>query len=233
MSKLWQHRLTIITGGYGSGKTEVAINLCLRKRQFYGATPVSLIDLDVVNPYFRSRDKVEELEKRGIQVVAPLGELRHADLPALPPSIGGSLSDLRQQVVLDVGGDPAGATVLGRYYDLLSVVSYDMILVVNPHRPTTGTVDAVLELMQAMEHKARLKVTALCNNTNLMGLTMPEDVVRGQDFLCDLEARTGLSTAFVSCQAEIAPEVSSMLPNHLVLPLELHMLPPWAKGGKL
>jgi len=233
MSRLWQHRVTIITGGYGSGKTEVAINLCLRKRQLYGDTTISLIDLDIVNPYFRSRDKVEALERRGIQVVAPPGELRHADLPALPPSIGGKLGDLNQQVVLDVGGDPAGATVLGRYYDVLSTVSYDMLLVVNPHRPATGTVDAVLELMQAMEHKARLKVTAFCNNTNLMGLTMPEDVVRGQDFLYELEARTGLATAFVSCQLEIAARVSSLLPNHPILPLELHMLPPWAKGGKL
>ncbi|MBS3872843.1 MAG: hypothetical protein KGZ92_08565 [Firmicutes bacterium] len=231
MSRLWQHRVTIITGGYGSGKTEVAINLSLRKRQFYEADPISLVDLDIVNPYFRSRDKVELLERRGVDVVAPVGELRHADLPALPPSIGGLLSDTNKQVVLDVGGDPAGATVLGRYRDILSETPYDMFLVVNPHRPTTSTVPAVLELMQALEHKARLKITAFCNNTNLMGLTVPEDVVRGQDFLHELEVRTGLSTAFVSCKAEIAPRVSSLLPNHTILPLELHMLPPWVSGG--
>ncbi|MBS3939121.1 MAG: hypothetical protein KGZ50_11275 [Peptococcaceae bacterium] len=232
MNSLWHHRVSIITGSYGSGKTEVAINLSLAKRSFYGNEAiVSLIDVDIVNLYFRSRDKFEELAKRGIHVIAPAGDLRHADLPALPASISGSLHDTQQQVVLDVGGDPAGATVLGRYQADLPEGSYDMILVVNPYRPYTDNVDAMQRLISAIESKSRLRITALCNNSNLMGFTTPEDLLRGQDLLGELEVRTGLPTAFVSCVPAIAPAVSVMLPNVPVLQLGLYMLPPWATGN--
>lgn len=230
MNRLLSHRVSIVTGAYGSGKTEVAINLSLTKLRLYGdVSRVSLIDLDIVNPYFRSRDQVEVLKERGISVVAPQGDLRHADLPALPASISGSLLDPRQQVVIDVGGDPAGATVLGRYHADVPEGSYDMILVVNPYRPYTSSANAVIELIGAIEDKSRLKVTALCNNANLMGLTAPEHLLFGQEMLREVETRTGLTTAFLSCLPELAPRVSAMLPNIPILPLELYMLPPWAE----
>jgi len=229
MSSLASHRVSIVTGAYGSGKTEVAINLSFAKLQRAGsASLVSLIDLDIVNPYFRSRDHVEFLKERGIFVVAPQGELRHADLPALPASISGSLGDPEQQVVIDVGGDAAGATVLGRYHADIPKGTYDMILVVNPYRPYTSSASAVIELISAIEGKSRLKVTALCNNANQMGFTSPEDLLFGQEMLSEVENKTGLTTAFVSCQPQFAAKVSAMLPSVPILPIELYILPPWA-----
>jgi hypothetical protein len=135
MPDLWSNRITIVTGGYGSGKTEVSINLALRKRQFYPLEErVSLVDLDIVNPYFRSRDRASHLLEKGIYVIAPEGSMRTADLPALPAAIGGHIQDARQHMILDVGGDPAGATALGRYSSDITKAGYDMFLIINPKR---------------------------------------------------------------------------------------------------
>lgn len=234
MRSLWQNRVTIITGGYGSGKTEVSINLSLSKRRSYPQdTPISLVDLDIVNPYFRSRDKIVELESRGVTIVAPAGDLRTADLPALPPSIRGSLIDKRQQVIIDVGGDPAGATALGRFKPDLQNEPYDFMLVVNPNRPHTGTPGDIVRLLRLIEEKSRLVVTALVNNANLMEFTTVGELVKGQGILNAVEAQTGISTAFVSCVPELAEEVRAALPQHEILPLLLTMRPPWKDADKI
>lgn len=228
MPSLWKNRVTIITGGYGSGKTEIAINLSLVKRLFFQENiSVSLVDLDIVNPYFRSRDKMRELEVKGIHVIAPGGALLTADLPALPPAIGGSIGDERQQVVIDVGGDPAGATALGRYKYDLEANPYDLFLVVNPNRPHTSTAAGVVELLRMIEHKSRLQVTGLCNNSNVMEYTTLADLRKGQELLLEVQAITGVGIAFTACVPQLASEVSKALPQYPVLPLRLSMRPPW------
>ena len=234
MSKLWRHMVTIITGGYGSGKTEIAINLALAKSVSEPHdNPIALVDLDIVNPYFRSRDRIVELATRGVHVIAPEGALRTADIPALPPAIGGSIIDETQHVVIDVGGDPAGATALGRYKYDLEKTPYDLYLVVNPNRPHTRTAGDVVALLRLIEEKSRLTVTGLCNNANIMEYTQASDLVKGYELLLEVTALTGIETVFTACVPELVNEVTHLLPNHPVLPLRLSMRPPWKKPDKI
>jgi len=227
-------RISVIVGGYGSGKTEVAINLSLCKRaQGGGLSRVELIDLDIVNPYFRSRDKITELEHRGIELVAPAAWVRSADLPALPPTISGSILGRDSDVVIDVGGDPAGATALGRFSRDLAPEQHDMFMVVNPYRPHTDTVQAVLSLLTMIEHKSRLKVTAFVNNANLMEYTTIAHLERGQALLDELKSQTGLSTAIVSCVPSLASAAVALWPSRAGLPLKLTMRPPWRDADEL
>ena len=233
MSKFWQNRVTIITGGYGSGKTEIAINLALAKRESQSSSTVALVDLDIVNPYFRSRDKIVELEARGIHLIAPEGALRTADLPALPPSIRGSLLDEKQHVIIDVGGDPAGATALGQFKYDLEKTPYDLYLVVNPNRPHTRTPQDVVDLLHLIEQKSRLTVTGLCNNANVMEYTKAEDLLNGQQLLREVTAQTGIPTVFTSCVPKLVSEVTQMIPEYPILPLLLTMRPPWKEADKI
>ena len=234
MPKFWRHRVTIITGGYGSGKTEIAINLALAKSSSEShSKPIALVDLDIVNPYFRSRDKIVELANRGVHVIAPEGALRTADLPALPPSISGSILDETQHVIIDVGGDPAGATALGRFKYDLSNTPYDLYMVVNPNRPHTRTAGDVAELLRLIEQKSRLTVTGLCNNANVMEYTQAADLVKGQQLLSEVTAITGIDTVFTACVPELVDEVTRLLPDRPVLPLRLSMRPPWKEADKI
>lgn len=214
------NRISVIVGGYGSGKTEVAINLSLLKRARSAAsTPVELIDLDIVNPYFRSRDQALELSKRNVDIVAPAAWIRHADLPALPAAVSGSIYSREKQVVIDVGGDPAGATALGRYSREIAVERHDVFMVVNPYRPHTQTAQEVLGLQRLIEEKSRLKVTAFVNNANLMSHTALVHLERGKRLLDELYAETGIPTAFTSCVPSLVALVNEKWPTSAVLPL--------------
>lgn len=226
MPDFWSQRVSIVTGGYGSGKTEVAINLALQKHSFY-QEEIFLVDLDIVNPYFRSRDKLDELARQGVRIIAPEGELRTADLPALPAEIGGALHDPLRHVVLDVGGDPAGATALGRYSHTLTAAGYDMLMVVNPKRPHTKDLKSLMELIDRIEKVSRLKITGLCNNGNMMQFTTIEHVLLAQELLLELSATTGIPLSLVSCVRDLVHEVEQRL-DTAVLPLSLSMRPPWA-----
>jgi hypothetical protein len=216
------NRISVIVGGYGSGKTAVAVNLSLHKRARSAAsTPVELIDLDIVNPYFRSRDRALELGKRNVDIVAPAAWIRHADLPALPAAISGSIYSREKQVVIDVGGDPAGATALGRYSREIAGEQHDLFMVVNPYRPHTETVQEVLVLLRLIEEKSRLKVTAFVNNANLMSYTELAHLERGKHLLDELYRETGIPTGFTSCVPSLVPAVKEKWPVGAVLPLYL------------
>ncbi|MBT9177066.1 MAG: hypothetical protein DDT20_01395 [Firmicutes bacterium] len=228
MSEPVLNRVSVIVGGYGSGKTEVAINLSLYKRAKSDPdTSVELIDLDIVSPYFRSRDQLLQLKACGVAVVAPEGSLRSADLPALPAVVGGSILRRDNQVIIDVGGDPAGATALGRYSGDIKLEPVDVLMVINPYRPHTRTALDVLNLLNLIEQKSRLRTTAFVNNANLMGLTEIAHLERGQRLLGELYAQTGIPAGFISCMPSLVPRVNALWPQNAVLPLRLTMHPPW------
>ncbi|HSL93911.1 MAG TPA: ATP-binding protein [Bacillota bacterium] len=220
-------RISIIIGGYGSGKTEVAMALARHKRQTYDpGVKVSLVDLDIVNPYFRSRDKAEMLESEGIHLIAPEGALRQADLPALPAAIGGAILNPEEQLVIDVGGDPAGATALGRYAPDLIKQGYDLLMVINPYRPHTGTPEALLDLLQRIESVSRLKVTGLVNNGNVMEYTGLAELLRGQDITSQVSEISRVPIRFAASSAALVKEARETLPVP-VLELAATMHPPW------
>jgi len=180
----------VIIGAYGSGKSEYSIHLAKSLNQ--PGADVALADLDVVNPYFRSRDVREEFAALGIEVIAPEGQYKHADLPMISPRIRGAIEDQARTVVLDVGGDPAGCRTLGRFVDALEQRGYNMLFVVNTFRPFTSSVEEVLRMKADLEFASRLKISEFVCNNNLMEYTTPEVVEQGISILEECSRLTGL-----------------------------------------
>ncbi|MDD3282746.1 MAG: hypothetical protein PHY41_04650 [Candidatus Cloacimonetes bacterium] len=176
--------LYIEIGAYGSGKSEYSIHLA-RSLNSTG-TKVSLADLDVVNPYFRSRDVRAEFALEGIEVIAPEGQFSHADLPMISPRIQGAIEDLSRIVILDVGGDPAGCRTLGRFLDPITKRGYHMQLVINTSRPFTSNPDEISTMINMLESASKLKVSELICNTNLMEFTDQELVEHGIEMIAEV-----------------------------------------------
>lgn len=178
---LMKKDLIVIIGAYGSGKSEYAINLAQKYKQ--EENEVALVDLDVVNPYFRSRDVRDYFAGQGIDVISPEGEYGHADLPMISPRIAGTIRDPSKTVILDVGGDPAGCRTLGRFVEAIKQRGYHMQLVVNTLRPFTSTAEETLGMMKMLETASGLNIDELIANTNIMEETTPEMVRSGLEIL--------------------------------------------------
>ncbi|NLM49816.1 MAG: hypothetical protein GX196_02555 [Clostridiaceae bacterium] len=157
--------ITIICGHFGSGKTEIAINLALKRG--IGAT---ILDLDIVNPYFRTNDLRGFLEKKGIKVLSPKFANTNLDLPALPKEVLGIFSN-KSPAIIDLGGDPVGARVLGRFFEFFKNIKYSMYYVINLSRPETDTISKAISMMKEIEKATNLKITHLVNNTHLCEFT--------------------------------------------------------------
>ncbi|MCB5252680.1 MAG: hypothetical protein RBR69_03755 [Candidatus Cloacimonadaceae bacterium] len=203
-------KLYIIIGAYGSGKSEYSIDLA-RKLKAKGKE-VSLADLDVVNPYFRSRDVRDEFAREGIDVIAPEGHFSHADLPMLSPRIKGVIENVGRTVILDVGGDPAGCRVLGRFVDSINKRGYHMRLVVNTSRPFTSNPDEVLAMIAMLESSSKLKVHELICNTNLMQYTEKDLVVEGIKIVGEAAAQAGI----IFDSYLVLDEYSDRVPDNLL-----------------
>lgn len=216
--------ITIFCGNLGSGKTEISINFALALKS--KADNVSLVDIDIVNPYFRSRIVRDYLTEKGLNVVCPIGELAGADVPALPPSILGVLENPEVNGVFDVGGDDIGARVLGRFKPYLPEGSYNLYFVVNTNRPFTRDVEGILKYVQSIEKASRLKVTALVNNSNLGSETGIETVITGNEIITRVSNKLNVPVAFVASMRHLAPGLREKL-GIPVLPLDLAMQPPW------
>ena len=186
-----EHKLIIVIGAYGSGKSEYAINLA---KDFNDKDhDIVLCDMDVVNPYFRSRDVQEQFEEVGIQVVAPEGEFKHADLPMISPRIRGMILKTDRTVILDVGGDPAGARTLGRFVPEIKRRGYEMHFVVNTNRPFTSSIEEIKQMMEMIESLSTLKVTELVSNANLMEYTDTPVVSSGVEIVAKVATELGLN----------------------------------------
>ena len=192
----------IITGHYGSGKTEFAVNLAKKLKN-----PV-IADMDIVNPYFRTADVKEKLEAEGIKVITPEFANTNVDVPSLPPDIIGALQGDRD-VVLDVGGDEDGAVVLGQYKKYFSD-NYEMLLVMNFCRPMTATPEELLEVLYAIEQVSRVKITGLINNTNVKSETTAEIINKSMENAEAVSEMTGIPLAGVSAAGELINKVDTI-----------------------
>jgi len=170
-------KLVIVIGAYGSGKSEYAINLVKEFKD--SGEEVMLADMDVVNPYFRSRDVREKFEKDGITVIAPEGQFAHADLPMMSPRIMGAIQQHDKTVVLDVGGDPAGCRTMARFVKNIKIRGYEMHFVINTKRPFTSNKEDIIGLLHMLEGASQLRISHLVSNTNLMEHTDAEVVESG------------------------------------------------------
>ncbi len=178
-------KIHIFVGHYGSGKTELAINFALKNK-------VDLIaDLDTVNPYFRTNDVKDLLEKENLRVVAPYYAGTNVDLPSLPPEVYSAFTD-NKTAVLDIGGDDDGAMVLGRFKNYIREDNSEIYFVINVLRPETDTVEKIIDMIKAIEYTSRQKVTYLINNTNLLDETTYEHVKKGETIVREVSLRTGI-----------------------------------------
>ncbi|TCS84058.1 ATP-binding protein [Tepidibacillus fermentans] len=220
-------RITIITGHFGSGKTEISINLALKQKDNY--EKVALTDLDVINPYFRSREVSLLLEEKGIELIAPKGQLATADLPIVSGEIHRVLHDLRYQLVIDVGGDKDGATTLGQYYNEIKDQDYQMIFVVNTNRPYVSTVEGIRETIQNIEKATRLKVTGLINNTNLGMETTMEHILAGYEITREASAQLNVPFLYTTISQHVMADMvrESLGKEHLVITIDRFMRLPW------
>ncbi len=215
-------RISIVSGHFGSGKTEFSINLALYKKMCYNK--IIIADLDTVNPYFRTNDAADFLKNEGIDLIASEYASTNVDIPALPGEVNRVFEDKSAGVVLDVGGDDEGATVLGRYNKYLKDEDYDMFMVINARRPLTSTPEDVIELMRNIEYTSRLKITALVNNTNLSYETTAEDVIYGQKLVDEVSRLTGLPVAYTSGREDVLNKITNIsaekkFPLNLVIDL--------------
>lgn len=221
--------LVIFAGRFGSGKTEVAINYAL---SLVGDTspsvaqlspgeenplaPVILIDLDIVTPYFRSRETADRVKAQGVDVIAPSMVGQHLDTPAITPQILGAVEQLDRPVVLDVGGDKQGARALGQFSPAIRRRGYTMLFVVNPYRPFTGTAEGLSSSIAEIEASARLQVTSLVSNPNLMGQTTKEQIIEGHTRIERFAQTLGLPVAFVCIERQWTEVLGS---NHFAQPV--------------
>ena len=218
-------KIILFTGNYGSGKTEVAVNyaLWLAKQD----RRVKLADLDLVNPYFRSREAREPLEAAGVKVIAPEGGYHHADLPILLPEVRGLIEHPDEFTILDVGGDDVGATVLSALTDVFRKQTYEMYFVANRNRPFTDTVEGCLKIMAEVEKASRLHISAVVGNTHLMDETTQPIIKEGIDFTEKVSTAKGVPVAFIAAERKLLSSKPSQTWSHPVLPIDRLMLPPW------
>jgi energy-coupling factor transporter ATP-binding protein EcfA2 len=218
-------KVILITGNYGSGKTEVAVNYAswlAREGQ-----KVQIADLDLVNPYFRCREATEPLEALGIKVVAPAGDYHSADLPILLPQVRGIIEQPKDFTILDVGGDNVGSTVLAALTPAFERTNYEMIFVVNRNRPFTDTLDGCLRIISEIQAASRLRVSAIAGNTHLMDETTPETIQAGMELTEDVAKALKLPVAFLSVERHVLQTMDETSIPYPILPLERLLLPPW------
>ena len=210
-------RITIICGHYGTGKTNVAVNLALEMAK---AHPVTVADLDIVNPYFRTLDSADAFEAAGIRLICSKFANSNVDIPSLPPDLYAITDDKSRRVVVDVGGDDSGAMVLGRLAPAITAEDdYEMLLVVNRYRPLTPDIPSTVEVMGEIEVAAGLKFTGIVNNSNLGAETTADTVLSSLDYAKDLADATGLPLVATTADERLYEELNGQIDN--LFPLQL------------
>ena len=221
-------RITLFAGHYGSGKTNIALNYA-RMLKKSGET-VAIADLDIVNPYFRTKDSAADLAAEGIDLVVSDFANSNVDFPALPKEIYALTAPIEQsnnrtipRVVIDVGGDDRGALALGRYVpDIKAEGDYEMLAVVNAARPLTRTAPDAVEVLREIEGACQLPFTGIVNNTNLGLQTTAETVLGSKSYADEVAALMGVPVRFTCAPAAIAEELKGKVEN--LLPLEIQKL---------
>ncbi|MBO5090403.1 MAG: hypothetical protein J6C27_05785 [Clostridia bacterium] len=212
-------RITILCGHYGSGKTNVAVNMAYDQKEKYER--VAIADLDIVNPYFRTKDSAKDFEDRGIELICSEYAGSNVDIPALPQQIYSICDQKDKQVIIDVGGDDRGAYALGRIApSILSENNYEMLFVINCFRPLTRDAESTLEVMREIEYAANMKFTAIVNNSNLGEETTREDVLKSLAYAEEISQKTGLPIKCTSVYNRLYDDLKNDIPKLFSLKLQ-------------
>ena len=194
---------------------------------------VRLADLDLVNPYFRSREARHQLRDMGIDVILPHEQYMTADLPILVPEVAGAIREQAAMVILDVGGDNVGATVLAALADRFRDVSVNMLQVVNPFRPFTDSIAACKKIKTEIETAAKMKMTGIVGNANLIDDTSAEDIYEGYDFVLEYARECGLTLEFITMPENLKTKIDIRHFSCPVLSIKRQLVPPWKTAVSL
>jgi hypothetical protein len=221
-------RIITIVGGYGSGKSEVAVNLARRLGTTHSGEVV-IADLDVINPYFRSREAAAELQSIGVRSLVPPGAQAYADLPIILPEIRAAIERNVGWLILDVGGDDLGARVLSSLRDAFAPDSYELAMVLNARRPFTADAAGSIKTIREIELASRMNMTGLISNTHLMADTTPDIVREGLSVARQVGDCTSLPIFFLSAVGDMLAQLTPEEIGVPVLPLERSLLKPWER----
>ena len=202
-------RLTLFAGHYGSGKTNIAVNYAVLLAK--EGKKVCIADLDIVNPYFRTKDSEKELEENGITLICSQYANSNVDLPAIPAESYRLVQDKSCYGVIDIGGDDRGAYALGRFADAIKAEGdYRMAFVLNRYRPLTSTVSDAIEIMREIEAACGIKFNCIVNNSNIGSETTAQTVLESIGFVEELSAKTGLPIWIHTAEKSVAEKLSGI-----------------------
>ena len=222
-SAICTHRISIVTGHYGTGKTEFSVNLALALAA-EGAS-VMLADLDIVNPYFRSRERRSLLEEAGVRLISSSQACSDADVPSLPAELLAILENRDIRGVLDIGGDPVGARVLARFQPKIVQEDYQLIYVLNANRPEVRTAEAAVRYLRGIEATTGLTCTGIVNNTHLCGETTEEEIRKGAALAAEVSRETNIPVLCHFAEEKFVPALSDLPAT--VFPITIKMKKPW------
>lgn len=212
-------RITLLCGHYGSGKTNVAVNFAYELKKRHERTAIA--DLDIVNPYFRTKDSAAELAEHGIELICSDYAGSNVDIPALPQQMYKITDDRSEHFIIDVGGDDRGALALGRIApEIIKENNYEMLMVINCYRPLTRTAEATLEVMREIEFAGGIKFTGLVNNSNLGEETSVRDVLASLDYATEVSRLSGLPIAATTVKHGLFDELGGRIDNLYSLRLQ-------------
>ena len=215
-------RLTLLCGHYGSGKTNVAVNLAFYLKEQYNNVVVA--DLDIVNPYFRTKDSIDDFKARGIELICSEYANTNVDIPALPANMYRLTADKDITAVIDVGGDDRGAYALGRLVpEIKAENNFDMLMVINGYRPLTPDAESTVEVMREIEEACKLKFTGLVNNSNIGEETTAEDIIKSIGYANEVSKASGLPIVMTSVKRELYDGLKDKIDN--LLPMTLQAKP--------
>ena len=212
-------RITILCGHYGSGKTNVAVNMAYDLKAQHD--DVLIADLDIVNPYFRTKDSQTDLENRGITLISSEYAGTNVDIPAMPQQMYTITDNKAAKAIIDVGGDDRGALALGRIMpSIIEENDYEMLFVINCYRPLTRDAESTLEVMREIEEACKCKFTAIVNNSNLGNETTVDDVLASIPYAEEVSRLTGLPIKCTCAYGKIYDSIKLKIPNAFSLDLQ-------------
>lgn len=220
-------RITVFAGHYGSGKTNIAVNYALRLREEFDK--VSIADLDIVNPYFRTKDSEKVLAEKGIRLISSEYANSNVDVPALPAEAYSIIDDLSVRAVIDVGGDDRGALALGRYTpSIIEQNDFEHLLVINKYRPLTPDCASTIEVMREIETACGMKFTGIVNNSNLGDETTAEDVISSTGYAEEISKASSLPIRMTTVKEDLFDTLKDKVAN--CTPIKLYVKQSWARA---
>lgn len=218
-----EKKITVFAGHYGSGKTNLALNYAVYLKEIH--EHVMICDVDIVNPYFRTKDSEEMLKQHGIRLISTQFANSNLDLPSVPPETASAFNDRSAYSVFDVGGDDSGAIVLGQYAARIEQSDYEMLIVVNKYRLMTASPESVLGYIREIETASSLRFTGIANNSNLGDQTTLEHFWSGVDYANEVSHLCGLPIRMHCLRADLA-QTLEIIPEHL-FPVEIYRKEQW------